>query len=123
MARRYSAGCTNAEKARPCQRRLKMRASRSTTRSMGRLMVASLLQRAPGEGEEHVLERAPPHVRRLDVDPAGRELLQRGVAVARVDDDPVGHVLDAITRAVGARQGLVVLARIEEAELDHLARR
>src|SRR5258708_3284438 len=106
MATRYSAGCTNAEKARPCHRRLKTRASRSTTRSIGRLIVASLLQRAPGEREEHVLERAPPHVGGLDADPARRKLSQRGAAVTRVDDDPVGDVLDAIARALGARQGL-----------------
>src|SRR4051794_26504452 len=57
-------------------------------------------QRAAGEPQEDVLERAPAHEHRLRHEPPMVGRGGRRLAVVRVDEDPVGQALDALAEAL-----------------------
>src|SRR4029450_4481242 len=94
--------------------RRQMRTSRSVTRSRGTASAiearVSLIEGAPGEQEEHVLQRTAPDQDRVGVDAVRTELGRGLVALRRVHEDPVAEGLDALPDAGESGQhGLLLL--------------
>src|SRR5207237_10904142 len=100
MAARNMTGVTKLEKADPRHSLRNTMASRSRTRSMGGATATSVLQGAPGEYQEDVLQGAPPHQYRGRPQPVAGDKLGRAVAVPRVHQDPVGQHLHTLPGAV-----------------------
>src|SRR5438876_9937119 len=102
MAARNISGVTKLEKAVPRHSLRKMRASRSTTRSMaGACILGSVLEGAPGEQEEHVLESAAAHQHRLGMDAVAADARHGGVAIGRGHEDAGGEPVDGVRGMVG----------------------
>src|SRR3954471_81325 len=95
MAARNSNGETVAWNTDAFQSRRHASHSFSTTRSaVG--VATSVVQRAAGEDEEHVLERASSLVHRLRVQLAVGHQRDDLAGVLRVDEHPIGQRLDAL---------------------------
>src|SRR5215213_8243435 len=101
MEPRNSSGASRLENTEPRHNLRKTRASRSTTRRIGGVTApSSLLERAPGQVQEDVLQGAAPHQEGGGPQPVAGEPLGGGVAVGGVDEEPVGQLLDPLAGAV-----------------------
>src|SRR5438552_449218 len=93
MAPRKRRGMRKLTATDPRHNRAYTRASRSTTRNIVD-MVTSVLEGAPGQGQEDVLQGAAAHEDGGGLEPVARDGFHHGVAVAGVDQDAVGKALD-----------------------------
>src|SRR5690242_8699562 len=122
MAARNNSGEIVAWKTDAFQSLRQATHSFSTTRSAAGV-ATSVVQRAAGEDEEDVLERAPTLVHRLGVQLAVVHQRDDLARVVRVHEHAIGQRLDALAELRQPRKRGVALLRCGEAQLDDLARR
>src|SRR5215218_4508336 len=103
MAARKSSGEMVAWNTDAFQSRFQATHSFSTTRNAGGV-ATSVVQRAAGEDQEDVLERAPPLVHRLRAQLAVGHQRDDLAGVLRVDEHAIGERLDALAELGQARQ-------------------
>src|SRR6476620_3052935 len=119
IAARKSSGANTYENTEPRHRRRHTTHSRSTTRTT-RFASTSVLERAAGEDQDDVLERAATLVHRVGLHAVVGDERVDGVTVVGVDEDAIRQRLDPMPGTGDARDHLVAGVAVEEAELDDL---
>src|SRR6476660_2166524 len=120
IAARKSSGANTYENTEPRHRRRHTTHARSTTLTT-RFASTSVLERAAGQDQEHVLERAATLVHRVGLHAVVRDERRNGVAVVGVDEHAVGQRLHPMPSGGDARDHLVAGVAVEEAQLHDLA--